>query len=71
MSNPADASADASVASPCIGVCQLDRDSICSGCGRLIGEIAEWSRAGEQRRRQIARDAAARRGPIAPEPKTG
>ena len=48
------------VASPCVGVCQLDQRSICLGCGRLIGEIAEWSLATEARRRQIVEDAAGR-----------
>lgn len=25
--------------SPCIGVCKLDKDKICIGCGRSIEEI--------------------------------
>lgn len=50
------------VASPCVGICQLDQRSICFGCGRLIGEIAEWSSASEARRRQIVDDAAHRQG---------
>lgn len=48
------------VASPCIGVCQLDAASECRGCGRLIGEIIEWPRATEPRRRDIVRLAAQR-----------
>lgn len=48
------------VASPCVGICQLDPRNICFGCGRLIGEIAEWSMASEARRRQIVDDAARR-----------
>ena len=48
------------VVSPCVGICQLDPRSICFGCGRLIGEIAEWSGASEARRREIVDDAAAR-----------
>jgi predicted Fe-S protein YdhL (DUF1289 family) len=48
------------VASPCVGICQLDQRSVCLGCGRLIGEIAEWSAASEMRRREIAGDAARR-----------
>jgi predicted Fe-S protein YdhL (DUF1289 family) len=51
----------APVASPCISVCQLDEHSVCVGCGRLIGEIAEWSRAGEERRREIVTQATLRR----------
>ncbi len=49
------------VESPCVGVCQLDERSVCSGCGRLIGEIAEWARASEMRRREIVSEAAMRR----------
>ncbi|MGQ0618489.1 MAG: DUF1289 domain-containing protein [Panacagrimonas sp.] len=42
------------VQSPCIGVCTLDgAGAVCLGCGRLIGEIAQWSSASEARRRQI------------------
>ncbi|HEY0685864.1 MAG TPA: DUF1289 domain-containing protein [Steroidobacter sp.] len=38
-------------ASPCVGICKLDRSNVCIGCGRLLSEIAAWSRmtSGEQR----------------------
>lgn len=39
--------------SPCIGVCKLNEDSFCVGCGRSIGEIAEWPRASRFRRRVL------------------
>ena len=29
-------------ASPCINVCVLDAEQICTGCGRTIEEIARW-----------------------------
>ncbi len=48
------------VASPCRNVCQLSHDQVCIGCGRTIGEIAEWSSADEGRRRRICQDAARR-----------
>lgn len=38
------------IASPCIGICKLDPQSVCTGCGRSIVEIAEWSKAGNPRR---------------------
>ena len=41
------------VASPCIGICRLDDEQMCEGCGRTIEEIVEWSRATESRRRVI------------------
>jgi len=40
--------------SPCTGVCTLDSaQRLCLGCGRTLGEIAEWPLASEHRRRQI------------------
>ena len=56
-------------ASPCIGVCELDRRlGICLGCLRTGDEIAGWSRFDpEQRRRVLDRLAAlkTRRRPAA------
>ena len=54
-------------ASPCIGICRLDEQAICVGCGRSIDEIAEWGRAGEARRRAINDEAARRRAAILPD----
>jgi predicted Fe-S protein YdhL (DUF1289 family) len=50
------------VASPCVQVCKLDaaRD-ICTGCGRALAEIAEWSTASAERKQQICDLAAQRR----------
>lgn len=28
--------------SPCVGVCKLDSDFVCIGCGRSIEEILKW-----------------------------
>lgn len=41
--------------SPCIKVCQLDRDDRCYGCGRTRGEIARWSRMTDDERQQVNR----------------
>lgn len=41
------------VESPCIGVCRIDDRGVCAGCRRTLGEIAEWSRASDERRRAI------------------
>ncbi|HET7797559.1 MAG: DUF1289 domain-containing protein [Sphingomonas hengshuiensis] len=41
------------VPSPCIGLCVLDSADTCLGCGRQIGEIAEWMGASEARKQQI------------------
>jgi predicted Fe-S protein YdhL (DUF1289 family) len=55
----------AAVPSPCIDVCRLDAEGLCVGCRRTLNEIAEWSSAGEARRREILRDVARRRAPQA------
>jgi len=35
----------ATIASPCVGVCQIDRETkFCLGCWRTLQEIAHWSR---------------------------
>ena len=45
-SSPSDAQkAPATIPSPCMGVCQIDRDTkFCLGCWRTMAEIAHWSR---------------------------
>ena len=43
----------AAVQSPCIDICRLDAQGLCIGCRRTIGEITEWSRATDARRREI------------------
>ncbi|MEQ1439530.1 DUF1289 domain-containing protein [Fontimonas sp. SYSU GA230001] len=48
------------VASPCIGVCALDARQVCTGCGRTLAEIAEWSSATPERKREIRRRAVTR-----------
>ena len=51
----------AAVASPCIGICDMDRRTgLCRGCARTIGEIAEWGMASEARRRAILDEVARR-----------
>jgi uncharacterized protein len=36
--------------SPCVNVCELDvRTTICTGCGRTLAEICEWSAATAER----------------------
>lgn len=41
------------VASPCVSICRMRADGTCEGCGRTLGEIAEWSLASDDRRRAI------------------
>ena len=55
----------ATVESPCIKVCQLDPQQVCTGCGRTLDEIAEWSLAPDARKQLIV-EAARRRLAIIP-----
>ena len=42
------------VESPCNTVCEIDiASSYCIGCGRTLGEIAEWGEANPARQRTI------------------
>jgi len=50
----------APVPSPCIDICRLDAQGLCIGCRRTIGEISEWSRASEVRKREILQGLEAR-----------
>jgi uncharacterized protein len=57
---PAAANGDPA-ASPCVGVCRVDGQDVCIGCGRTIDEITEWSRSDAARRERINALAAERR----------
>ncbi len=50
-----------SVASPCTGVCQLDRDKVCIGCYRTGKEIAAWRASNDRERRAILERAETRK----------
>lgn len=42
------------VASPCIGVCKLDRvTKLCLGCHRSVAEISSWLDLSEEERSAI------------------
>lgn len=41
------------IASPCISLCTLNGEGICSGCYRHIDEITGWHSATKERRLQI------------------
>lgn len=41
------------IASPCIGVCALDGQDICTGCQRSGAEITQWFRMKEEQRREV------------------
>ncbi len=49
------------VASPCIGLCEVDADGICRGCLRTLSEIGAWRDASDTERCAILALAVARR----------
>jgi uncharacterized protein len=49
------------VPSPCISVCRLDEQKVCTGCFRHVEDIREWRAATDERRREIVRQAEQRR----------
>jgi len=40
--------------SPCTGHCYLNRQEICSGCGRTKVEISNWSNMNEKEKEEAA-----------------
>lgn len=40
-------------ASPCVSICALDEDDICTGCYRTATEITDWFMADDARKRAI------------------
>ena len=41
------------VASPCVNICALDDDDVCTGCQRTVAEITRWSRMTNPERREV------------------
>jgi len=41
------------VRSPCVNICALDDDDICTGCQRTVAEITGWSRMDNDERRKV------------------
>ncbi|WP_292041937.1 MULTISPECIES: DUF1289 domain-containing protein [unclassified Brevundimonas] len=55
------------ISSPCVMVCAVDGASgLCLGCYRTLGEIAEWSRMGEENRQKIMQELPSRAERIDP-----
>jgi len=44
---------DKPVASPCVSICALDEDDICTGCQRSVDEIRRWSCMNNAERRDV------------------
>ncbi|TFW16831.1 DUF1289 domain-containing protein [Massilia arenosa] len=41
------------VPSPCINVCQMGEDGLCTGCLRTIDEIVAWGSANDEYKRGV------------------
>lgn len=41
------------VSSPCVNICALDEQDICTGCQRTATEITRWGRMDNSERRQV------------------
>lgn len=50
-----------SVASPCIGLCQLDEEAVCRGCFRSLDEVAVWAASSDDEKRVFLQRVASRR----------
>lgn len=48
------------VKSPCINICCLDDEDVCSGCYRTSDEIMQWGRATNEERKNIMKNVAER-----------
>nr|WP_314483470.1 DUF1289 domain-containing protein [uncultured Pseudomonas sp.] len=47
--------AERPVASPCVNICALDEQDICTGCQRSVSEIGRWGRMTNDERRVVLR----------------
>ena len=63
MSSPWD---EATPASPCVSICALGEDEICTGCFRSADEITDWFLATDEQKREIIAKSAARRDAASP-----
>jgi len=41
------------IASPCISICALDKNNICTGCYRSADEITQWSGLSNDQKREV------------------
>lgn len=49
------------VDSPCVKICELDRDNVCVGCGRTRAEIAGWTSMSEAQKAEVVERAKKRK----------
>ncbi len=55
-----DTAEEAPVVSPCVAICALDANEICTGCHRSGDEIRQWISLDNTQRRAVLKEAHAR-----------
>lgn len=56
----AESSISKTIASPCISVCALDEEDVCTACFRDLDEIAQWSSLDNEQKLAVLRRCQAR-----------
>lgn len=41
------------VGSPCVSICLLNEEDVCTGCFRTAGEITDWNALDDEARRAV------------------
>jgi predicted Fe-S protein YdhL (DUF1289 family) len=41
---------------PCVQVCTINKQNVCTGCKRTIKEITNWTKYSPSKRKQIMRE---------------
>jgi len=44
---------DNSIESPCVDICKLDSEFVCTGCGRTIDEILKWPEYTDEQKQEV------------------
>lgn len=54
------AKVESMIDSPCVKICELDRDDVCVGCGRTRAEIAGWTSMSDAQKAKVVEQAGRR-----------
>ena len=46
-------SAEKPLRSPCVSICVLDEQDVCTGCQRTGQEISQWGKLNNEQRREV------------------
>ncbi|MGF1740243.1 DUF1289 domain-containing protein [Vibrio profundum] len=62
MSDDGEKEDDSNVVSPCIRQCCLNEHDVCLGCFRTLDEILKWSESSNDKRKDVLKSCARRKG---------